>query len=192
MRDTSLKKVFSSPPRPFSPSPLLPPSFPLSSRVSPAMLAAKRQDGGLFKGPPYPGYPFIMIPDLSSPYLPNGSLSPTARTVSAFFFFFFVPFLPSSPPQRRAPRCPRSAPAPPPPPPRRKLCELGGRRREGVCLHFAMLLLSLAPFLFFFFLNLIFFLSLNFYFIVFFFFSLFDLFLLSVLRAVCWSPPMWG
>ena len=47
------------------------------------MLAAKRQDGGLFKGPPYPGYPFIMIPDLTSPYLPNGSLSPTARTVSA-------------------------------------------------------------------------------------------------------------
>nr|XP_033796234.1 transcription factor 7-like 2 isoform X1 [Geotrypetes seraphini] len=42
--------------------------------------AAKRQDGGLFKGPPYPGYPFIMIPDLSGPYLPNGSLSPTART----------------------------------------------------------------------------------------------------------------
>ncbi|XP_016774818.1 transcription factor 7-like 2 isoform X3 [Gorilla gorilla gorilla] len=43
--------------------------------------AAKRQDGGLFKGPPYPGYPFIMIPDLTSPYLPNGSLSPTARTL---------------------------------------------------------------------------------------------------------------
>ncbi|XP_028586068.1 transcription factor 7-like 2 isoform X5 [Podarcis muralis] len=42
--------------------------------------AAKRQDGGLFKGPPYPGYPFIMIPDLTGPYLPNGSLSPTART----------------------------------------------------------------------------------------------------------------
>ncbi|XP_075071773.1 transcription factor 7-like 2 isoform X14 [Mixophyes fleayi] len=43
--------------------------------------AAKRQDGGgLFKSPAYPGYPFIMIPDLSSPYLPNGSLSPTART----------------------------------------------------------------------------------------------------------------
>ncbi|XP_005996317.1 transcription factor 7-like 2 isoform X5 [Latimeria chalumnae] len=42
--------------------------------------AAKRQDGGLFKGPPYPGYPFIMIPDLTNPYLPNGSLSPTART----------------------------------------------------------------------------------------------------------------
>uniref|UniRef100_A0A8C1Y1G2 Transcription factor 7 like 2 n=1 Tax=Cyprinus carpio TaxID=7962 RepID=A0A8C1Y1G2_CYPCA len=40
--------------------------------------AAKRQDGGLFKSPPYPGYPFIMIPDLTSPYLPNGSLSPTA------------------------------------------------------------------------------------------------------------------
>ncbi|KAM4703555.1 transcription factor 7-like 2 isoform 12-T12 [Rhinophrynus dorsalis] len=42
--------------------------------------AAKRQDGGLFKSPAYPGYPFIMIPDLTSPYLPNGSLSPTART----------------------------------------------------------------------------------------------------------------
>uniref|UniRef100_A0A8C6VZS9 Transcription factor 7 like 2 n=1 Tax=Nothobranchius furzeri TaxID=105023 RepID=A0A8C6VZS9_NOTFU len=48
--------------------------------------AAKRQDGGLFKSPPYPGYPFIMIPDLTSPYLPNGSLSPTARTVSSFNF----------------------------------------------------------------------------------------------------------
>lgn len=51
------------------------------------MLAAKRQDGGLFKSPPYPGYPFIMIPDLTSPYLPNGSLSPTARTVSSFLLF---------------------------------------------------------------------------------------------------------
>lgn len=60
----------------------------------PAMLAAKRQDGGLFKSPPYPGYPFIMIPDLTSPYLSNGSLSPTARTVSALFFsfVFFVAF----------------------------------------------------------------------------------------------------
>ncbi|XP_073096504.1 transcription factor 7-like 2 isoform X11 [Manis javanica] len=54
---------------------------PPPSPRRPAMLAAKRQDGGLFKGPPYPGYPFIMIPDLTSPYLPNGSLSPTARTL---------------------------------------------------------------------------------------------------------------
>uniref|UniRef100_A0A8C7GI20 Transcription factor 7 like 2 n=1 Tax=Oncorhynchus kisutch TaxID=8019 RepID=A0A8C7GI20_ONCKI len=46
--------------------------------------AAKRQDGGLFKSPPYPGYPFIMIPDLTSPYLPNGSLSPTARTLHVY------------------------------------------------------------------------------------------------------------
>ncbi|XP_019570108.2 transcription factor 7-like 1 [Rhinolophus sinicus] len=39
------------------------------------------QDGTFFKGPPYPGYPFLMIPDLSSPYLPNGPLSPGgART----------------------------------------------------------------------------------------------------------------
>ena len=52
------------------------------------MLAAKRQDGGLFKSPPYPGYPFIMIPDLTSPYLPNGSLSPTARTVSSFIYTY--------------------------------------------------------------------------------------------------------
>lgn len=56
----------------------------------PAMLAAKRQDGGLFKSPPYPGYPFIMIPDLTSPYLPNGSLSPTARTVSSFIYKLYV------------------------------------------------------------------------------------------------------
>ncbi|XP_075573977.1 transcription factor 7-like 2 isoform X2 [Pelecanus crispus] len=58
--------------------------------------AAKRQDGGLFKGPPYPGYPFIMIPDLSSPYLPNGSLSPTARTLhfgSGFFAYSFYKLL---------------------------------------------------------------------------------------------------
>uniref|UniRef100_A0A672L4M0 Transcription factor 7 like 2 n=1 Tax=Sinocyclocheilus grahami TaxID=75366 RepID=A0A672L4M0_SINGR len=52
--------------------------------------AAKRQDGGLFKSPPYPGYPFIMIPDLTSPYLPNGSLSPTARTVSVLTCFCSV------------------------------------------------------------------------------------------------------
>jgi hypothetical protein len=74
----------------------------------PAMLAAKRQDGGLFKGPPYPGYPFIMIPDLTSPYLPNGSLSPTARTVSATA----LPALPAC-----RPRMPCPSPAPPLPPP---------------------------------------------------------------------------
>uniref|UniRef100_UPI00398E908C transcription factor 7-like 2 n=1 Tax=Pristiophorus japonicus TaxID=55135 RepID=UPI00398E908C len=37
----------------------------------------KRQDGGFFKGA---AYPFIMIPDLSAPYLPSGALSPGART----------------------------------------------------------------------------------------------------------------
>uniref|UniRef100_A0A672L6F0 Transcription factor 7 like 2 n=1 Tax=Sinocyclocheilus grahami TaxID=75366 RepID=A0A672L6F0_SINGR len=77
--------------------------------------AAKRQDGGLFKSPPYPGYPFIMIPDLTSPYLPNGSLSPTARTVSVLTMglwhqcvsastqlinsFFFFPPPPPPPPK---------------------------------------------------------------------------------------------
>ncbi|XP_060698080.1 transcription factor 7-like 2 isoform X8 [Hemiscyllium ocellatum] len=61
------------------PPPRQPESFRDKSRES-LEEAAKRQDGGLFKGPPYPGYPFIMIPDLASPYLPNGSLSPSART----------------------------------------------------------------------------------------------------------------
>ncbi|XP_061907205.1 transcription factor 7-like 1-A isoform X1 [Entelurus aequoreus] len=40
----------------------------------------RQQDGGLFKSPHYPGYPFLMIPDLTNPYLSNGSLSPSART----------------------------------------------------------------------------------------------------------------
>ncbi|XP_078079414.1 transcription factor 7-like 2 isoform X6 [Mustelus asterias] len=61
------------------PPPRQPETFRDKSRES-LEEAAKRQDGGLFKGPPYPGYPFIMIPDLASPYLPNGSLSPSART----------------------------------------------------------------------------------------------------------------
>ncbi|TRY81606.1 hypothetical protein DNTS_031002 [Danionella cerebrum] len=43
--------------------------------------ALRRQhDGGLFKSPHYPGYPFLMIPELASPYLPSGALSPSART----------------------------------------------------------------------------------------------------------------
>lgn len=42
----------------------------------------RQQDGGLFKSPHYPSYPFLMIPDLASPYLSNGALSPSARTVS--------------------------------------------------------------------------------------------------------------
>ncbi|XP_018599605.1 transcription factor 7-like 1-B isoform X4 [Scleropages formosus] len=40
----------------------------------------RQQDGGFFKSPHYPGYPFLMIPELTSPYLSNGSLSPSART----------------------------------------------------------------------------------------------------------------
>ncbi|XP_015196702.2 transcription factor 7-like 1-A isoform X3 [Lepisosteus oculatus] len=40
----------------------------------------RQQDGGFFKSPSYPGYPFLMIPDLTNPYLSNGSLSPSART----------------------------------------------------------------------------------------------------------------
>ncbi|XP_072409933.1 transcription factor 7-like 2 isoform X1 [Chiloscyllium punctatum] len=43
----------------------------------------KRQDGGLLKGAAAAAtaaYPFIMIPELSTPYLPGGSLTPGART----------------------------------------------------------------------------------------------------------------
>ncbi|XP_027006233.1 transcription factor 7-like 1-B [Tachysurus fulvidraco] len=43
-------------------------------------LRRQQDGGGLFKSPHYPSYPFIMLPDLTSPYLPNGALSPTART----------------------------------------------------------------------------------------------------------------
>ena len=56
-----------------------------SSFVYPSVFcpkALRRQDGGLFKSTPYPGYPFLMIPDLTNPYLSNGALSPSARTVS--------------------------------------------------------------------------------------------------------------
>ncbi|KAK3539865.1 hypothetical protein QTP70_015557, partial [Hemibagrus guttatus] len=45
-------------------------------------LRRQQDGGGLFKSPHYPGYPFIMLPDLASPYLSNGALSPTARTFS--------------------------------------------------------------------------------------------------------------
>ncbi|XP_068277379.1 transcription factor 7-like 1 isoform X1 [Nyctibius grandis] len=46
-----------------------------------AEVVRRHQDGGFFKGPPYPGYPFLMLPDLGSPYLANGALSPAgART----------------------------------------------------------------------------------------------------------------
>ncbi|XP_054610634.1 transcription factor 7 isoform X13 [Dunckerocampus dactyliophorus] len=41
--------------------------------------ASKQQDGGVYKTPSYPGYPFLMLPD---PYLPNGSVSPTSNKVS--------------------------------------------------------------------------------------------------------------
>ncbi|NP_001081483.1 transcription factor 7-like 1-A [Xenopus laevis] len=40
----------------------------------------RQQDAAFFKGPPYAGYPFLMIPDLGGHYLPNGALSPSART----------------------------------------------------------------------------------------------------------------
>lgn len=110
----------------------------------PAMLAAKRQDGGLFKGPPYPGYPFIMIPDLTSPYLPNGSLSPTARTVSATA-------LPALPALLARPPAGPACPAPPPPRPSPLPSPLAARTLQTfslpfvdwVCLCFAMFWLSL-------------------------------------------------
>ncbi|CAM2108635.1 transcription factor 7-like 1 isoform X1 [Lepidochelys kempii] len=57
-----------------------PPPQPRESFQKPrdylAEVVRRQQDGGFFKGPPYPGYPFLMIPELGSPYLPNGALSP--------------------------------------------------------------------------------------------------------------------
>uniref|UniRef100_A0A8C9FKM4 Transcription factor 7 like 1 n=1 Tax=Pavo cristatus TaxID=9049 RepID=A0A8C9FKM4_PAVCR len=61
---------------PPSPSP---PQFPDPLLFSPVV--RRQQDGGFFKGPPYPGYPFLMLPELGTPYLSNGALSPGgART----------------------------------------------------------------------------------------------------------------
>ncbi|XP_040270491.1 transcription factor 7-like 1 isoform X1 [Bufo bufo] len=40
----------------------------------------QHQDAAFFKSSPYAGYPFLMIPDLGGHYLPNGALSPSART----------------------------------------------------------------------------------------------------------------
>ncbi|XP_068457296.1 transcription factor 7 isoform X6 [Clinocottus analis] len=40
---------------------------------------SKQQDGGMYKTPAYPGYPFLMLPD---PYLPNSSVSPNSNKVS--------------------------------------------------------------------------------------------------------------
>ncbi|XP_065507539.1 transcription factor 7-like 1 isoform X2 [Caloenas nicobarica] len=46
-----------------------------------AEVVRRQQEGGFFKGPPYPGYPFLMLPELGSPYLANGALAPgAART----------------------------------------------------------------------------------------------------------------
>ncbi|KAF3701650.1 Transcription factor 7-like 1-B HMG box transcription factor 3-B [Channa argus] len=47
----------------------------------------RQQDGSLFQHPSYVGYPFFMIPDLGnlcSPYLTNGTLTPSARTYLPF------------------------------------------------------------------------------------------------------------
>ncbi|XP_054882061.1 transcription factor 7-like 2 [Poeciliopsis prolifica] len=46
---------------------------------------SKQQDGGMYKSPAYPGYPFLMLPD---PYLPNSSVSPS---VSRLFLFLTLP-----------------------------------------------------------------------------------------------------
>uniref|UniRef100_A0A8C2F3M7 Transcription factor 7 like 1a n=1 Tax=Cyprinus carpio TaxID=7962 RepID=A0A8C2F3M7_CYPCA len=58
----------------------------------------RQQDGGFFKGPPYAGYPFLMIPDITNPYLSNGSLSPSTRTLTFWLFkHALISFPPPSP-----------------------------------------------------------------------------------------------
>ncbi|XP_014874581.1 transcription factor 7-like 2 [Poecilia latipinna] len=42
---------------------------------------SKQQDGGMYKSPAYPGYPFLMLPD---PYLPNSSVSPSVSRLVLF------------------------------------------------------------------------------------------------------------
>ncbi|KAG8141430.1 hypothetical protein E2320_007055, partial [Naja naja] len=70
---------------PLPPQSERPPQPPRESfqkpRDSAAEVIRRQQDGGFFKGTPYPSYPFLMIPELGSPYLPSGALSPSgART----------------------------------------------------------------------------------------------------------------
>ncbi|XP_041280605.1 transcription factor 7-like 1 isoform X5 [Onychostruthus taczanowskii] len=64
-------------------------------RDSLAEVVRRQQDGGFFKGPPYPGYPFLMLPELGSPYLANGALSPggarTARTARVLHSCWWLP-----------------------------------------------------------------------------------------------------
>ncbi|MBN3285013.1 TF7L2 factor, partial [Polyodon spathula] len=56
---------------------------------------SKRQDGGMYKGPAYSGYPFLMLPD---PYLQNGPMSPSVSLLifphfegSHFKMYIFPP-----------------------------------------------------------------------------------------------------
>ncbi|OWK51336.1 Transcription factor 7-like 1 [Lonchura striata] len=88
-------------------------------RDSLAEVVRRQQDGGFFKGPPYPGYPFLMLPELGSPYLANGALSPGgARTsnkvpvvqhahhvhpLTPLITYSSEPFPPGSPPGHLAP-----------------------------------------------------------------------------------------
>uniref|UniRef100_A0A8C5J0A4 Transcription factor 7 like 1 n=1 Tax=Junco hyemalis TaxID=40217 RepID=A0A8C5J0A4_JUNHY len=53
-------------------------------RDSLAEVVRRQQDGAFFKGPPYPGYPFLMLPELGSPYLANGALSPGGARTGVF------------------------------------------------------------------------------------------------------------
>uniref|UniRef100_A0A4W4H8D6 HMG box domain-containing protein n=1 Tax=Electrophorus electricus TaxID=8005 RepID=A0A4W4H8D6_ELEEL len=39
----------------------------------------RQQHGGLFKTPPYAGYPFLMIPDLTNPYSPGSNKVPVVQ-----------------------------------------------------------------------------------------------------------------
>uniref|UniRef100_A0A8C4X071 Transcription factor 7 like 2 n=1 Tax=Eptatretus burgeri TaxID=7764 RepID=A0A8C4X071_EPTBU len=51
----------------------------------PTCVSCERCSGGLPKGHIYSGYPFLVLPDLTAPYLSHSPLSPHTRTVSLQF-----------------------------------------------------------------------------------------------------------
>uniref|UniRef100_A0A8C3V335 Transcription factor 7 like 1 n=1 Tax=Catharus ustulatus TaxID=91951 RepID=A0A8C3V335_CATUS len=94
------------------------------------LVVRRQQDGGFFKGPPYPGYPFLMLPELGSPYLANGALSPGGSNkvpvvqhahhmhpLTPLITYSNEPFPPGSPPGHLSPEIDPKTGIPRPPHP---------------------------------------------------------------------------